>query len=567
MSFFPGKCIRGPIVLTLLARCIVAQDLVTSYDQRGLARLSYRGVSLVNLDHGLGSPFQVWSYNLGGTPGFGGSFSSWNGSSKTLVWSGNWGGSVRCQFSTVSANILSMAITIVNNSTQILNGVNIYPLGLQFPQLPSGFGDPAQPHFHNNLDAPSIVVADYGSGMAVLAAGDARPLYLGLSPSGRTNHYDVIVGSLGGVTFGTLSSAVPVSRPILPGASDTYTFSLRFAPSGTGARTIAKDLFTNFSQTWPQTFQWSDRRPIGELFMTNPTSAWIPDTNANPRNYTVAPNIDIHTASGLAAFQTAVLAYADNAIAILKSVGAQGAIVWDLEGQQFPQDGGGGPARCGGTPGHMSYAGAPDMLAQLSPEMNGIADEFFKKFTGAGLRCGVTLRPQTPVLAGSQSMQNWCPTSNGSSAASVLIEKAQYAYKRWGCTLFYVDSDGGPSDSLAPSVWAAINHTMPDVLFIPENIWMKDAAYTAPLASFWATYKPLHTPPDVRTIWPGSAMVTYIGDAPNHDLANNPDNPDQWAEFVDAVRNGDILSFRAWFDDEPLNSQVKQIYEQAGAAQ
>jgi len=65
-------------------------------------------------------------------------------------------------------------------------------------------------------------------------------------------------------------------------------------------------------------------------------------------------------------------------------------------------------------------------------------------------------------------------------------------------------------------------------------------------------------------LWNRSFTVTYIGDCPNHDLTNNPANPNQWAEMVEAVKNGDILSFRTWFDDEPLNSQVAQIYKEAG---
>ena len=51
-----------------------------------------------------------------------------------------------------------------------------------------------------------------------------------------------------------------------------------------------------------------------------------------------------------------------------------------------------------------------------------------------------------------------------------------------------------------------------------------------------------------------------MGDAPNNDLTP------QWAEYVAAVRRGDILSFRAWYNDQPLNGQVKQIYQQAGVS-
>jgi hypothetical protein len=554
-------------VPSLLTPGLSTRGLVTVFDHRGLVSLSYNGVFLVNLDAGRGDPFQIRDYKLGDSTGFGGSFSVWDAASKSLSWSGNWGGSVRCQFSTpAGSDRLVIKITVTNTSSQTLKGVNIYPLGLQFPQLPKGFYAPNLPHFHNNIDAPAVITADYGSGMMVLADEDAKPLFLGFLSSGAANHYNLVAGTHGSTTFSFLASAVPVHRPIPPGGSDSYMFSLRFAPSGSDYLSLVGDVLTTFAQTWPQALRWPDRRPIGELFLTHAPTSWTPNSSPNPRNYAVAPKIDIHSVAGLAAFRQAVLAYADHAIQVLRRVGAQGAVVWDLEGQQSPQDGGSGNKHCGGTPGQMSYVGSPDMLAQVSPEMDGIVDEFFRKFTDKGLKCGVTLRPQKLVLAGSESYQDWCPSKSTSTATAVLIEKARYAYERWGCTLFYVDSDGGPQDSLSPDVWANVNRALPSVLMIPENIWFKDWAYSAPFASYWAPYKPLHTPPDVRTIWSRAATVTYIGDAPNHDLTNNPEKPDQWNEYVQAVRGGDILAFRGWFDDEPLNSQVKQIYQQAGVS-
>ncbi len=137
-----------------------------------------------------------------------------------------------------------------------------------------------------------------------------------------------------------------------------------------------------------------------------------------------------------------------------------------------------------------------------------------------------------------------------------MIEKMQYARKRWGCTMFYVDSDGGPNDSTAPSVFAEVLKALPEALIIPENIWTKDYAYTAPLASFTAPYKPLHTPLLAQAIWPQAFTVTYVGDAPHGGLKQDPE---RWRQFEQAVKRGDVLSFRAWFDDQPLNSEVRQL--------
>lgn len=533
----------------LLAQQTFAQGLQTSYDQRGLAYLAYNGVPLINLNASLGDAFLVGGYNLGGNGGWGGLnyTANWNASSNTLTWSWNWG-RVACQFTTpAGTNNLYVTMTVSNTSNQTLNSINIFPLGLQFPNLPNQFGSIYYPQFHNNLDAPVLIPADYGSGMLVLADGDAKPLYEGFSPSGAANHYELEVSTNNESSEGFLATSVPVNRPIAPGQTDTYSLSLRFAPSGTDYHSIASDVLTTFAQTWPQTLNWTDRRPIGELFMTNPTSSAISGLSPNPRNYTVAQNINIQTPTGLSAFQQAVLSYADNSVQVLKNINAQGAIVWDLEGQQFPQP-------------NTSYVGDPSNLAAMSPEMNSIADAFFARFTSAGLRCGMTIRPQTLDFSVFPPNQDSVPIT---SEAAVMIHKIQYANSRWGCTIFYIDSDDGPDNSTAPSTLQQVAQSLPNLLIVPENIWPKDSAYTAPLAGFWAPYKPLHTTADELTMWPNAFTLTYIGDAPNGDLTNNPNDPNQWNEFVQAVKNGDILSFRAWFDDEPLNNQVLEIYSQA----
>ncbi len=525
--------------------------LQATFDARGLAHLSYDSVVLVDLDSSVGDAFGVGGYSLGGTSGSGsaGYKAQWDAPSHTLTWSYGWG-SVSSAFAIPpGVDTLDITITVHNTSAQSLDAIAVNPLGLMFPVLPAGWGAANYPQFHDNLDAPDLLVADFGSGLFVLADGDAQPLYLGFSPSGAADHYALVAGTLGSTSEGFLSTAVPVTRAVGAGQSATYALSMRFAPEGTDYHLLETDVVTTFARAWPQTLVWNDRRPIGELFVTNPTNTPIASSSPNPRNYTFAPNIDITTAQGLSAFQMAALTYASNAVTVLKSMNAQGAIVWDLEGQQYPQP-------------NTSYVGDPSLLPMMAPEMDGVADAFFKTFTSAGLACGMTIRPQKLDLTVSPPNQDDVPIG---AEAALMIQKIQYANQRWGCTIFYVDSDGGPDDATAPSTFQAVAQAIPGILIIPENIWSKDSAYTAPLASFTAPYKPLHTPADQRLIWPNALTVTYVGDAPNNDLTNNPANANQWNEFVQAVKGGDILSFRAWFDDEPLNGQVKQIYQAAGA--
>ncbi len=545
-SRFLGACLA-----LFLAGASRTQDLQTRFDQRGIARLSYRGAVLVDLDSGVGDAFSVGGFKLGdksGGWGANGKKAEWNAADQVLTWTWDWG-SIRCRFEAPSKkDELRLKIAIENKSAQDLQEINVYPLGLMFPQLPSGFGAANYPQFRNNLQGPAVLEADYGSGAMVLANEDAKPLYVGLSPSGPANHYQIQIGTANDSSEGYLAKAVPLNRRVFAGKTEEFSVVLRFALSGTKAQVLAGDIFKSYGQAWPQTLKWDDRRPIGELFMTNPTTAPLSGASANPRNYTVAKGTDIRTPEGVATFRECVMRYAENAVRILKNMNAQGAIVWDLEGQQFPQP-------------DTSYVGDPRQLAKLSPEMDSVADAFFKTFTSAGLKCGLTIRPQELDFSASTPVQK--DVAAGQQSASLIV-KMSYARKRWGCTIFYVDSNGGPLDATAPAVFGQVQKALPDVLVIPENTWPKDHAYTAPLASFTAPYKPLHTPAEVQAIWPHAFTVTYVGDAPNGDLKSNPKNPGQWAEFVSAVKKGDILTFRAWFDDSVLNRQVREIYAEAG---
>ncbi len=518
-----------------------AQGLKTTFDENGVSTLAYNGTTLIDLKAKLGDAFAVGTYQLGKRSGFGAAEkkASWDGPSKTLTWALPWG-SVVCQFASSNAARLDIKISIHNTSHESLEGINVYPLGLQFPALPKNFGAPNYPQFHNNLDGPALVTADYGGGTVALLETSAKPLYLGLTPSGAPNHYQLQVGTVNDTSEGFLSKAVPLHRSVPARQTDTYLVSLRFAQSGAPSLELAGDLADNYRHAWPQVLTWNDRRPIGELFLTNPTSTPLPDASPNPRNYNFAKTLDVHSPAGKLAFRAELLAYADRAVRLLKSMNAQGAVIWDLEGQQFPQP-------------DPSYAGDPTQLAKLTPEMDAVADQFFKRFTDAGLKCGLTIRPQRLDLGKTPPHQQDV-ASNGESTA--MIEKMSYARKRWGCTMFYVDSDGGPNDATAPSVFAAVLKALPDVLIIPENIWPQDYAYTAPLASFTAPYKPLHTPATAQAIWPRAFTVTYVGDVPGGDLKKDPA---LWKQFEEAARRGDTLSFRAWFDDQPLNSQVRQL--------
>ena len=71
--------------------------------------------------------------------------------------------------------------------------------------------------------------------------------------------------------------------------------------------------------------------------------------------------------------------------------------------------------------------------------MRGVIDEYFARFKRAGLRVGLTIRPQTVVVS---NETRHVEQSESKDPAEVLIGKIEYAKKRWGATLFYIDSNG-----------------------------------------------------------------------------------------------------------------------------
>ena len=221
--------------------------------------------------------------------------------------------------------------------------------------------------------------------------------------------------------------------------------------------------------------------------------------------------------------------YADTSISNLTRIGAQGVIAWDLEGEEYPHK--------------TSFIGDPRLLDQLAPEMAPVADEFFKKFKDAGLKVGVTIRPQQLIFDRGLARQ-----TTVFDIKRVLLEKIDYAQAHWGATLFYVDSNDGfwrPDEAVQLRLVA---HERPDILLIPEHHYLPDWAFSAPYVSL-RKGDPDVTAGLARTLIPNSFQALDVADASKDEVAA-------------AMHHGDILLFRAWYwnsDCELLESlQQKQ---------
>jgi hypothetical protein len=155
------------------------------------------------------------------------------------------------------------------------------------------------------------------------------------------------------------------------------------------------------------------------------------------------------------------------------------------------------------------------------------AVEFFKRFRDAGLRVGVTIRPQQLVFDHGAPRQ-----SAVLDMKRLLLDKIDYARTNWGATLFYIDSTYGifrPDEALQLRLLAA---QRPDVLLIPEHHYLPYEAFSAPYVSLRKGADGSSTL--ARKLFPHSFELLDVGDAS--------------AEQVAPVwHDGDIILFRAWY--------------------
>ncbi len=240
----------------------------------------------------------------------------------------------------------------------------------------------------------------------------------------------------------------------------------------------------------PQTIHWPDRRPIGVLML----ASHFHSSPTNPRGWFNDPALDFTGTNGIANFRKALLDYTDRSIAILKRTGAQGVIVWDLEGEEFPHK--------------TSFIGDPRLLNRLAPEMAAVADEFFQRLRNEGFKVGLTVRPQQLVFDDNGQPRQ----ARVFDTKRTLLEKIDYARARWGATIFYVDSNDGiwrPDEA-----WQLrrLAEQRPDILLIPEHHYLAYSAFSAPYIAL-RKENPGKTTKLTRKLFPDSFRALDVSDA------------------------------------------------------
>ncbi len=510
----------------------LSAQLVTGFSANGLTSLRYNGFEFIT------DPFvqpSVILQNAGGTRyEVGPTQRAFDPVLKRLNVTYPWG-SVTVSYVTTGSR-LTMEVNATNNSADTIVEFAVGLMRVRFPGVPAGSGWANGNEMAGlNIDDLTAIPADYGTGVLVTCNDTpGAPLKFGFtSPDGQQTRV---------VRMTTLVTDCPDDPRIAPQSSAQFRFSLRFAPAGTDPESLIPDLHAALRAQAPPVLAWNDRRAIGTVFL----ASGFHSSATNPRGWLNEPNLNTLTPAGIANFRQQMLARADDTVARLLTMNAQGMIFWNVEGEQYP---------------YITYAGDPRVIASLAPEMDGIADEFFAKFTTAGLRTGVCLRPSRIVPGFVGSGHVWDHDNFGFDILANLSNKITYAQNRWGCTLFYLDTNvDWTFDNhgtfvgrlLRSSIYTALHALHPDVLVIPEIPRTADWAGAAP-------YREVNgggftsTRARSKAVYPEALTIIEPKDT---DWAAN------YTLLVDAVRSGDILLFRSWFPDSG-NPFVKAIYDEA----
>jgi hypothetical protein len=503
----------------------VTIQLSTSYD--GITSLAYQGGQYVSKPYSNAPKgrFQVGTKFTGDTGVTENQPSSVALSGTTLTNSYSWG-TASCTYTATEDRIV-FRYTVTNTSSRTLNEIKLHVLDIQFPSLeaPKGWSSSFVPGVFNDQQ-PQVVMAAYNTGnLAVVQPDTVRPAKFEVYFAPRYyNGYP-----LNFVSF----------NPVAAGTSDQFQVELRFGALGTWSRDLASDVLDAFQRANPQINSWADRRPIGQDFLAVVNKKWP----TNPRGWLNDNTINVFTPDGLTAFKTKMFQHANWLIHLAKQMNAQGVILWDIEGEQYPQ-------------GISTYAGDPRLLSTLAPEMDSIANELLSTFTSQGLRVGLTIRAQQIVFRpdGSFFQRDW-PVGDDNAVFNDLDAKISYAINRWGCSVFYIDSNSWPNNYYQDViVFQQLQQKYPNVLICPEFHALKYYTCVAPYLEMRRGY--FGTSRSDSDVFPGAFSLVNVADG---DMR-------QTSKIAQAIARGDIMMYRAWYQNNEY-STIQSLYHQVTAAQ
>lgn len=454
----------------------------------------------------------------------------WDAVTNTSILQYGWG-NLTVTHTISGPSSVDMAITILNspkNRSQPflvpLCGIGLLPfdqhintsnhrVGGGFGPCPGVWNDGCYPG-GCPLDYPQAICMDWGNASAAwVQIGNANETGFELTANSCSSP---------GQAFYTPQLSQATGRRIEIDESVTIRFSLRFGPGWnsvpkgeSGAMQLIRNELEEFGQAHPFQNIDLDGGTMAALFPSDTSeaasemcSSTNPSDCPNPRGWNFLgcrgkknqSMCNVTTPEGIANFEAKTRAYIADCVARCQrpELKCRSIMVWSIEGSEWAD---------------ITYAGSPDMLPELAPEMDKIADELFGIITRAGIRAGVTLRPQIitknsnwnasvpPDRAPYPYYQKKLLLSDGQPDEDAifanLLRKAKYAINRWNTSVFYVDSTGFP----LVNVWSRLRTELPNIVFIPEQSGPLDFQTVTPLQNDW-NGAPIGVNPFTKVIWP-----------------------------------------------------------------
>ena len=452
--------------------------------------------------------------------------SFWRKLSVNYAW-----GSVACAYAP-RADRLDVKVTVTNRSPDTLHEISMRLMDLRFP------GAAKIGRRHHNIGAPTVIPAVCESVVLALCNEQIdRPLTVGFGRA--TGNVAPVEITAGGDRM--VYDELYVRRPIAPGRSDTYEVSLRFGPAGSDPHALGDDVYKRFAAAHPPLLNWPDRRPITRLFFGGGLPKekildWYKDPNSVQLPTEATPQFKKR--------------YVDNVargVQAAKDINAQGIIIWDIEGGSFPHA--------------TTYIGDPRLTKIFNPEMDAIADELFKRITDAGLHAGVCIRPSKITYNPTDHTvrQSYGPAKD---PFLCMNEKIEYCKKRWGVTIFYVDTNyfwrprgkdkKWSAGMIQADVWKRLLRRHPDILLIPEAHYPEYMACAACYNEYDMGFE--GSPGAERRIYPKAFNVPVIEDSDPYEI---------WDLAVRCVREGDSLMTFGYGMTRNA-AAIGQMYTEAG---
>lgn len=477
-------------------------------------------------------------------------------------------GEVRVAYE-LDGNHLKLAVELENQTKSAIADFRVRLLTLNLPNKPKALETKHRRYgkglHESTLDQATALEVDAPQGK-LFASYDsfAPPIRFGIDGAaaddpGRYPMY--IAGGVRAVPRGEVV-APQMGLPYLPpGQTLKLRFSIRFAAADARRGEVLRPFYRMFREFQSPMLEWPDRRPIGASFLMQEFGkepAKFGQEGVNPRRW-FSMIIEMDSPEGRSLLRKQMRGLAYSSLRAAARMNAQGVLLWNVEGG-FHSTG---------------WVGDPRMLPILSPELDKAIDDYFRIIREGGFTPGVTLRPgQVRWNDGrnnwSQGAGNYDPKDNPVldkfdkyleahphepwwrvyPVAERLANKIEYAKKRWGCKIFYIDTNfvhrgWGPKQKfggrlMETHIFRKVREAHPDVLIIPE-IMKGRTAYLAQIAPYgqlgYGRVRSRYGPDWTRDLLPGYFGTNYVSDG------------DLWGSRVQRVQElarGLIFFFQGW---------------------